>query len=72
MFARGFVGWGKPGATEYGVPPLTPCVVSARGRTAPSNRPDFAAVHESAFGTKRTFEAYDLESAFGGKADIEI
>jgi hypothetical protein len=46
MFARGFVGWGKPGATEYGVPPLTPCVVSARGRTAPSNLPDFVAVHE--------------------------
>jgi hypothetical protein len=45
MFARGFVGWGKPRATEYGVPPLTPCVVSARGRTAPSNLPDFAAVH---------------------------
>jgi hypothetical protein len=26
----------------------------------------------SAFGPKRTFGAYVLESAFGGKADIEI
>ena len=56
MFARGFVGWGKPGAIEYGAPPLTPCVVSARGRTAPSNLPDFVAVHKSAIGPKADIE----------------
>jgi len=30
----------------------------------------FAAVHESAFGTKRTYQSYRSMSAFGGKADI--
>src|SRR6516165_5469599 len=30
----------------------------------------FAAVHESAFGTKRTFRGSVAMSAFGGKADI--
>jgi hypothetical protein len=34
--------------------------------------PLFVAVHESVFGPKRTFGAYDLESAFGGKADITL
>jgi hypothetical protein len=29
-----------------------------------------AAVHESAFGTKRTFESTQPMSAFGGKADM--
>jgi hypothetical protein len=32
----------------------------------------FAAVHESAFGTKRTGKRCRLMSAFGGKADIAI
>jgi hypothetical protein len=31
----------------------------------------FAAVHESAFGTKRTFTLRWSMSAFGGKADID-
>jgi hypothetical protein len=30
----------------------------------------FAAVHESAFGTKRTSSSAQLMSPFGGKADI--
>jgi hypothetical protein len=30
----------------------------------------FAAVHESAFGTKRTYRAKFAMSAFGGKAEI--
>jgi hypothetical protein len=30
----------------------------------------FAAVHESAFGTKRTSRTFSCLSAFGGKADI--
>src|SRR5262249_54125278 len=33
-------------------------------------RPPFAAVHESAFGTKRTSRHAQPMSAFGGKADI--
>ena len=32
----------------------------------------FAAVHESAFGTKRTSESTQPMSAFGGKADIGV
>src|SRR5262249_25771634 len=32
----------------------------------------FAAVHESAFGTKRTFQDAQSMSAFGGKADIDF
>jgi hypothetical protein len=31
---------------------------------------NFVALHESGYGPKRTFGAYILESAFGGKADI--
>src|SRR5262249_22141448 len=47
----------------------------ARTRTRPRRRADrigsvFAAVHESAFGTKRTFRGLVPMSAFGGKADI--
>jgi hypothetical protein len=30
----------------------------------------FAAVHESAYGTKRTWRSCSVMSAFGGKADI--
>jgi hypothetical protein len=37
-----------------------------------SNRTCFAAVHESAFGTKRTFQSLSAMSAFGGKADIAV
>jgi hypothetical protein len=32
----------------------------------------FAAVHESAYGTKRTFQPRSAMSAFGGKADIGL
>ena len=32
----------------------------------------FAALHESAFGTKRTFRVAPHMSAFGGKADITL
>jgi CheY-like chemotaxis protein len=32
----------------------------------------FAALHESAFGTKQTSSSLSAMSAFGGKADIEI
>jgi hypothetical protein len=32
----------------------------------------FAAAHESAFGTKQTFQSHPAMSAFGGKADIEF
>ena len=32
----------------------------------------FAAVHESAFGTKRTFQCAHLMSAFASKADITV
>jgi hypothetical protein len=31
---------------------------------------NFAAVHEFAFGPKRTFQVHAVMSAFGGKADI--
>ena len=34
------------------------------------NNEMFAAAHESAFGTKRTFNCGPAMSAFGGKADI--
>ena len=32
----------------------------------------FAAMHMSAFGTKRTFHCVQPMSAFGGKADIDL
>jgi hypothetical protein len=35
-------------------------------------RAPFAAVHESAFGTKRTSRSRCRMSAFGGKADVAI
>ena len=35
-----------------------------------SNLPEFVAVHESAYGTKRTSNRQPAMSAFGGKADI--
>jgi hypothetical protein len=34
------------------------------------DRHPFAALHESAYGTKRTSESTRLMAAFGGKADI--
>ena len=52
MFARGFVGWGKPGATEYGVPPLARLRRVSLRQNCSIESPDFVAVHESAYGRK--------------------
>ena len=48
----------------------------SRIRTIPTQRPSdrgyqfYAALHESAIGTKRTSSCYPAMSAFGGKADV--
>ena len=53
------------------------CRLKANGDTRKSrdpipNRMSFAAVYESADGTKRTFPSRRFVSAFGGKADMRI
>jgi hypothetical protein len=44
--------------------------VSPNGRIAQLNRPGFAAVHESAYGTSRHFAALQNLSAIGVTADM--
>ena len=66
-------------ADERGVKPFgrlrrrPASAASLCARTYPKLSPGeglFAAVHESAFGTKRTSQRAQLMSAIGGKADI--
>ena len=42
------------------------------GRWESRRKSKFAAVHESAFGTKRTSQKTELMSAFGSKADVRL
>ena len=46
------------------------CAVRRETTHVPTATAQFAALHMSAFGTKRTFQSCRSMSAFGGKADI--
>jgi hypothetical protein len=48
------------------VPITCTCIVALQSTTF------FAALHESAFGTKRTCQSRYVMSAFGGKADVGL